>query len=306
MSDIINIETTNTNQLRKNRATFINTMGWTCIAIITIGILQILLMTPLFLSGYLSWDIFQLPREEFQQQLGTSGLATFKLFECIASIVVITWLLKRDGKNLATVGVIIHGFFRHGVAAFALGTGILLAGFVLLFATHYIDFSINEFSSVPWLAHIGLFIAVALAEELLFRGYLQQRLATVTTPFVAALIASGAFASFHYANDGLSLLGFANLFLAGMLFGIYYMHTSNLFFPIVLHFAWNFIQGPVLGFSVSGIETSSWLSITSSDNPLITGGTFGFEGSVLCTLLISMVIYTTHQYFTSSSTSHQE
>lgn len=189
------INTTKTNFKNENthKATVLNTIGWTCIAIIVIGILQLLLMSPLFMSGNISWHIFQLLNEEFQQQLGTTGQATFKFFECIASLLTVAWLLKRDNKNFTTVGLSTNGFFLYGLIAFALATLVLLIGSVLLIVTNNIDFIINEFSSVPWLANIGLFIAVAIGKEVLFRGYIQQRLTTAAHLIVAVVIASATF-----------------------------------------------------------------------------------------------------------------
>jgi membrane protease YdiL (CAAX protease family) len=43
-----------------------------------------------------------------------------------------------------------------------------------------------------------------------------------------------------------------NIFLAGIFLGAYYINRRNLWFPIGLHFAWNFCQGSVFGFEVSG------------------------------------------------------
>ncbi|GHG03746.1 CPBP family intramembrane glutamic endopeptidase [Thalassotalea marina] len=304
-------DTTISNKMANNpsttqhKITFINTIGWAIVGIICIGILQLILISPLFMSGYFTWDIFQLSNAEFHQTLGVSGQAIFKLFECIATILIVAYLVKRDGKSLSKIGLSIRGFTEHGLIAFALGTLILLIGFVLLYVTNYIDFSINEMSSVPWIANIGLFTAVAIGEEVFCRGYIQHRLSTVLKPLTAMLITSGCFAALHYANDNLNLVGFLNLFLAGILFGVYYMHTNNLLFPIVLHFAWNFIQGPILGFSVSGMETSSWLSITASDNPLITGGAFGFEGSILCTILTVIAIIKVHHWLKPRSLTTQ-
>ena len=55
----------------------------------------------------------------------------------------------------------------------------------------------------------------------------------------------------------------------------------------MLHWFWNWLQGPVLGYEVSGMdsgETLLTLRLTGSD--LLTGGSFGFEGSLLCTVLL--------------------
>ena len=44
-----------------------------------------------------------------------------------------------------------------------------------------------------------------------------------------------------------------NLFGAGVLLALAYMLSGNIWFPTVVHFAWNFAQGVLLGIPVSGI-----------------------------------------------------
>ena len=73
--------------------------------------------------------------------------------------------------------------------------------------------------------------------------------------------------------------------------GLYYIYRQNLWFPIALHFSWNFFQGPIFGFEVSGIELNSLIvqEITGSD--LLTGGDFGLEGSALLSVLLLLSIF---------------
>jgi CAAX protease family protein len=75
--------------------------------------------------------------------------------------------------------------------------------------------------------------------------------------------------------------------------GITYVHTKNLWFPIFLHISWNYFQGPILGFEVSGMNIKSLINHDLLGSDLITGGKFGFEGSILLSfLLVAMVIVT--------------
>jgi membrane protease YdiL (CAAX protease family) len=82
-----------------------------------------------------------------------------------------------------------------------------------------------------------------------------------------------------------------NLMLAGMLLGASFIYTRNLWFPISLHLFWNWFQGPVLGYQVSGTSTyPSVLTLRFAENDVLNGGAFGFEGSLICTVL--MIVFT--------------
>ena len=79
-------------------------------------------------------------------------------------------------------------------------------------------------------------------------------------------------------------LAFVNLFLAGLLLGINYLYTRNLWFSFFFHFSWNFFQGPILGFRVSGLVFPSLLQTETKGDLFVTGGDFGLEGSILTTV----------------------
>ncbi len=68
---------------------------------------------------------------------------------------------------------------------------------------------------------------------------------------------------------------------------------SAILAPIGMHFTWNFVQGPVFGFAVSGHPTKSMFIMEPSGNDLSTGGAFGLEGSVILTgiLLAAIAMY---------------
>ena len=65
----------------------------------------------------------------------------------------------------------------------------------------------------------------------------------------------------------------------------------------MLHFSWNFFQGPVFGFEVSGINFGSIITQSVSGHELITGGEFGFEGSILASCLTALAIILVHFFY---------
>jgi hypothetical protein len=122
---------------------------------------------------------------------------------------------------------------------------------------------------------------VAVTEEVLIRGYVLKNLMVSFNKYVALIISSLLFSLIHGANPNVDWLGLVNLFLAGILLGLSYIHTRNLWFPIALHLSWNLFQS-LFGFNVSGQDFYSLVNFTIVENSMLNGGDFGLEGSVFC------------------------
>ncbi len=141
-----------------------------------------------------------------------------------------------------------------------------------------------------------LFIAYAVSEELLFRGFIFQRLIAALGEWPAQLIISGLFMVAHLDNPGMTgtikVLASINIFLASILFGLAFIKTRSLALPIGIHFMANWVQGILLGFGVSGNQQASFLKPVLNDAPVwLTGGNFGLEASVpgLVSVIITIV-----------------
>jgi membrane protease YdiL (CAAX protease family) len=133
-------------------------------------------------------------------------------------------------------------------------------------------------------------VMVAVAEEMVFRGYILHNLMQSVNRYAALLITSALFALAHATNPNFNWLAFVNIFLAGLILGINYIYTQNLWYALLFHFAWNFLQGPVIGYEVSGLNFQSVFQLELKGNEIITGGKFGFEGSVIASLLLIIAI----------------
>jgi len=94
----------------------------------------------------------------------------------------------------------------------------------------------------------------------------------------------------HFFNSNFSWVGFLNIFLVGILFSQFFLMKNNLSIPIGFHFGWNFIQGPILGFSVSGFPTNSVIEVVDNSYHEFNFGGFGLEGSLACTSILICLI----------------
>jgi len=141
-----------------------------------------------------------------------------------------------------------------------------------------------------------IFLFAAATEEMLFRGYPLQTLARANLAWVGVLLTSTAFAAVHLGNPNVvPRMTFVNTALAGVLLAIGYLRTGGLWFPIGWHYAWNWMQGSVMGVPVSGINRIAPAPVLHAFNAgpdWLTGGAYGIEGGAACTiaLLVSTVV----------------
>ena len=132
----------------------------------------------------------------------------------------------------------------------------------------------------PWMELMAVFFPAAIHEELLFRGYVFQKLRKWRRG-AAIVLTAAIFAALHGGNIGVSPIALSNVFLAGVLLALSYERYARLWFPIGIHLAWNILSGPVLGYPVSGFVPAESVLRTATSGPLwLTGGNFGIEGSV--------------------------
>lgn len=201
-----------------------------------------------------------------------------------AAVLVLRW----RNLPLSLLGMSLKGREKDLLAG--LGVAVLL--YAVGFGTSLLMGTV-EIASVQWvprdlLGTLLFFLLVAVTEEVMLRGFVLGRMLSAgMNRFVALFLSSALFSAMHLFNPNFALLPFVNILLAGCLLGASFLYTRNLCFPVVLHWFWNWLQGPVLGYEVSGMdsgETLLTLRLTGSD--LLTGGSFGFEGSLLCTVLL--------------------
>lgn len=139
------------------------------------------------------------------------------------------------------------------------------------------------------------FVIQGMSEEVMVRGALMITGAKKMGITKSILFSSLFFALLHIENSGISVLAFINLFLFGVFAALYFYHTNSLWGPCAFHAMWNFAQGNVFGLPVSGMNTSAsifnfFIISRSSSKKLITGGTFGLEGSIQCTIVYLLAI----------------
>lgn len=129
-------------------------------------------------------------------------------------------------------------------------------------------------------------IVPGIGEEIFSRGILFRVVEDGLGSWTALLLSSAFFGAAHLANPGATWV--TSLFIAieaGVLLGMAYAWTRSLWFCMGLHAAWNFTQGGLLGIRVSGFDVDGLLKSTPHGNTLLSGGSFGAEGSLITVVL---------------------
>jgi len=138
-----------------------------------------------------------------------------------------------------------------------------------------------------------LFFLVAVSEEIFFRGILFRMINRRWNIWAALVISALIFGGLHIFNDNATLWSSIAIAIeAGSLLGAAYAYSKNIWLPIGIHWIWNYTQGNILGFPVSGEDNVTSIITPEISGPQwLTGGSFGAEASVISAvigLLISL------------------
>jgi membrane protease YdiL (CAAX protease family) len=206
----------------------------------------------------------------------------------VVMVLVATWVCTRlRRERLDSVGLRLDRRWARELAwGIALGGGTLLLAAGLIAAIGGVRFELDPARSVAHLAFgLYLFVSVSVLEELLFRGFLFQRLVAGLGVWPTQLALAALFALAHWGNPGMEGITKAwatiDIALAAVMLGLAWLRTRSLALPIGLHLGWNWTQGHLLGFGVSGMDVPGWWHPVFQGMPAwMTGGEFGPEASV--------------------------
>lgn len=266
------------------------------------GWLRALIFLLFYFVFFLSVSVFIMLLAPDNIKNGGAGSGSFLFFSVILtaffSILLVASFRKFiDRNSFSSLGLKFAASKKDALLGFLTGIILLLIATLIMVASKNLVWIAVDFNAIELLSGIVLMLLVAFYEELVFRGYILNNLLQSLNPQKSLLISALLFALAHFGNPGIGLIGFLNIFLAGVLLGINYVYTKNLWFAVMLHFSWNFLQGYVLGFQVSGIPLKSVLSQQTSGAAFITGGLFGLEASVISTLLYLLAIGVFYFYY---------
>ncbi len=213
-------------------------------------------------------------------------------------ILLVTWIcLKLRKESLNDVGLAINKkWLTQFFTGTLMGITMLAATVGIIWAFGGVTFELNAERSLNVLSYgLYLFLIGSLLEELLHRGFIFQRLIDGIGFWGAQFIIASLFALGHSGNPGMEdttfIIASLDLFIVSLIFGLAYFITKSLALPIGLHLGWNWSQGNILGFGVSGHEHTGWFTPILNDKAQwVTGGEFGPEASI-ASLVVGLVVF---------------
>lgn len=258
-----------------------------------------------FIVGIFQWIgylIVGLDINDFQTVKTPFQYFIVSLFTLIGTIITVG-IFRRfiDEESFASMGFELKSIRTELFAGVGLGAFIIATGFLALLAMQEIKISAIRVETNNMVWGTALFILVAVAEELISRGYVLNNLMKSMNRWIALLVSAFMFSLGHIFNNNLSWIGFCNLTLAGILLGLPYIYTKSLWLPIALHFSWNYFQGTIFGFNVSGHVTYSLFTQSRTADTIWNGGKFGFEGSVLSLVFQIVALLALWWYYSKRS-----
>lgn len=171
-----------------------------------------------------------------------------------------------------------------------IGLILLLCCTGLAYLNGNVSFTLGEISIPLFLGYLVYYMIVACFEELLFRSFPLRVFSERYPAAIAIIISSLLFGLAHLGNESFNWLAMTNITLAGILFAVFILQKGNISWAIGLHFGWNFTQGTLLGYQVSGNDSPGILLAKPLGESYLSGGDFGIESSIFCTIIMLIVI----------------
>lgn len=263
--------------------------GWRLL-IQSLGFLFLLLFSYLLLGDFLSENLML---------VWVSIVATISVWLAAKGLDYRT--LNEYGLALNTVWV------QHLLVGFGFGFGAMGLIFIIYLSMGWIEIIgygwqryQNGYYILVFASHLLAMCSVGYYEELWSRGYQIKNLAeglnfqkfkSEYAIAAAILLTSIFFGVLHAWNPHATVLSTIVITLAGIMFAIPYVITGQLGLSIGLHISWNFFQGGIFGFAVSGISSpSSIFQIRTSGPEMWTGGLFGPEAGLFGLIFISLIV----------------
>lgn len=211
-------------------------------------------------------------------------------------ILCFLWVKFVEKRKISSLGLGKKKFISKFLIGFLIGFLMFSAVVLMMYISGAITLRQSFSTGVKLIPGILLilpgWIIQSSTEEIITRGWLMHIVGARHKPIIGYIVSSVLFGLLHVFNPEVSIIPIINIILVGMLLGLYVMKTEDVWGVCGLHAAWNFSQGNIYGFSVSGLDImgNSLLAFADKGSVLLTGGKFGPEASIFSTIVLGISI----------------
>lgn len=205
-----------------------------------------------------------------------------------------------EKRSLSSIGFNKNNWLKKYSLGFLIGLVMMSIIVLILLLFGYITVDKNSIQPVGISAISSILVILfgwiiqGATEEIVTRGWLLNVLSSKYNIGFGLLISSTLFGLMHLTNPNVNYIAVINIIFVGLFYGLYVIKTNDLWSVCGMHSAWNFAQGNIFGFEVSGLDISvgTLIDLNLVENDFITGGVFGPEASIVATfvLLLSIII----------------
>ena len=259
-----------------------------------LGCLGVTFITLMIFGGVVAPDV---------QEFSTPLLLVLQIIQGFAFIMSV-YLARRflDRRSFESLGLKLSGqalldiFTGIGITFVQMGSIFLLMlglGWMSFDGFAWQKDSMTKVFSETFMFLI-FFIITGFSEEILSRGYHLQTITSGLNLFWGIFLSSSIFGLLHFYNPDATWISTFGIFIAGLFFAFAYLCTRQLWLPIGLHIGWNFFEGVVFGFPVSGLDVYPLARVDVTGPVLWTGGAFGPEAGLIvlpALILGALLIY---------------
>lgn len=208
-------------------------------------------------------------------------------------IAALFYCKKFEKRKAYTLGFTARGCLTEYLGGLGIGAVMISLPILACLATKCVSFSLTKSIDPLMIAiYFAAFLIQGMGEEALFRGYLMTSLARKKNIWLAIIVSSLMFSVFHIGNSAFSFIAFINIFLFGIFASVLMLKRGSIWAIGAIHAIWNFAQGNIFGFNVSGNNMGSSLLTATQNNfgQILSGGEFGPEGGLGVTVVMLVAI----------------
>lgn len=199
-----------------------------------------------------------------------------------------------EKRSFSSIGFNKNNWLKKYSLGFLIGLAMMSIIVLILLPFGYITIEKNPIQPVGVSAIASVLVILfgwiiqGATEEIVTRGWLLNILSTKYNIGVGLLISSTLFGLMHLTNPNVNYIAVINIILVGLFYGLYVIKTNDLWAVCGMHSAWNFAQGNIFGFKVSGLDVSvgSLIDLNLVGSDFVTGGIFGPEAGITATFIL--------------------